>query len=89
MYVYEDLQDLLELIPKKDVLSIIGDWNAKVGSQKTPGVTGKFGLGVENEAGQRLTEFCQENTLIIKNTLFQQHKTLHMDITRWSILKSD
>ena len=67
-------QDLLELIPKTDVLFIIGDWNAKVGSQETPGVTGKFGLGVQNEAGQRLTEFCQENTLIIANTLFQQHK---------------
>ena len=72
---YEDLQDLVELTPKKDVLFIIGDWNAKVGSQKTtPGVTGKFGLGVQNEAGQRLIEFCQENTLIIANTLFQQHK---------------
>ena len=71
---YEDLQDLLELTPKKDVLFIIGDWNAKVGSQETPGGTGKFGLGVQNEAGQRLTEFCQENTLIIANTLFQQHK---------------
>ena len=71
---YEDLQDLLELIPKKDVLFIIGDWNAKVGSQETPGVTGKFGLGVQNEAGQRLTEFCQENALVIANTLFQQHK---------------
>ena len=71
---YEDLQDLLELIPKKDVLVIIGDWNAKVGSQETPGVTGKFGLGVWNEAGQRLIEFCQENALVITNTLFQQHK---------------
>ena len=71
---YEDLQDLLELTPKKDVLFIIGDWNAKVGSQETPGVTGKFGLGVQNEAGQRLTEFCQENALVIANTLFQQHK---------------
>ena len=70
----EDLQDLLELTPKKDVLFIIGDWNAKVGSQETPGVTGKFGLGVWNEAGQRLIEFCQENTLIIANTLFQKHK---------------
>ena len=70
----EDLQDLLELTPKKDVLFIIGDWNAKVGSQETPGVTGKFGLGVQNEAGQRLIEFCQENTLVIANTLFQQHK---------------
>ena len=71
---YEDLQDLLELTPKKDVLFIIGDWNAKLGSQETPGVTGKFGLGVHNKAGQRLIEFCQENTLIIVNTLFQQHK---------------
>ena len=71
---YEDLQDLLELTPPKDVLFIIGDWNAKVGSQDIPGVTGKFGLGVQNEAGQRLTEFCQENTLVIANTLFQQHK---------------
>ncbi|XP_055290374.1 craniofacial development protein 2-like, partial [Moschus berezovskii] len=71
---YEDLQDLLELTPKKDVLFIIGDWNAKVGSQETPGVTGKFGLGARNEAGQRLIEFCQENALVIANTLFQQHK---------------
>ena len=70
----EDLQDLLELAPKKDVLFIIGDWNAKVGSQEIPGVTGKFGLGVQNEAQQRLIEFCQENALIIANTLFQQHK---------------
>ena len=71
---YEDLQDLLELTPKKDVLFVIGDWNAKVGRQEIPGVTGKFGFGVQNEAGQRLTEFCQENTLVIANTLFQQHK---------------
>ena len=70
----EALQDLLELTPKKDVLFIIGDWNAKVGSQETPGITGKFGLGVQNEAGQRLIEFCQENTLVISNTLFQQHR---------------
>ena len=70
----EDLQDLLELTPKKDVLFIIGDWNAKVGSQETPGITGKFGLGVQNEAGQRLIELCQENALVIANTLFQQHK---------------
>ena len=70
----EDIQDLLELTPKKDVLFIIGDWNAKVGSQETPGVTGKFGLGIRNEAGQRLIEFCQENALVIANTLFQQHK---------------
>ena len=71
---YEDLQDLLELTPKKDVLFIIGDWNAEVGSQEIPAVTGNFGLGVQNEAGQRLIEFCQENTLVIANTLFQQHK---------------
>ena len=70
-HFYEDLQDLLELIPIKDVLFIIGDWNAKVGSQETPGVTAKFGLGVWNEAGQRLIEFCQENALVIANTLFQ------------------
>ena len=68
---YEDLQDLLELTPKKDVLFIIGDWNAKVESQETPGITGKFGLGIQNEAGQRLIVFCQENTLVIENTLFQ------------------
>ena len=73
-WFYEDLQNLLELEPKKDVLFIIEDWNAKVGSQEIPGVTGKFGLGVQNEAGQRLIEFCQENTLVIANTLFQQHK---------------
>ena len=71
---YEDLQDFLELTPKKDVLFIIGDWNAKVQSQETPGVTGKFALGVQNEPGQRLIEFCQENALVIANTLFQQHK---------------
>ena len=70
---YEDLQDLLELTPKKDVLFITGDRNAKVGSQETPGVTGKFGLGIQNEAGQSLTEFCQENTLVIANTHIQQH----------------
>ena len=70
-WFYEDLQDLLELTPKKDVLFIIGDWNVKVGSQEIPRVTGKFGLGVKNEAGQMLTEFCQENTLVIENTLFQ------------------
>ena len=85
----EDLQDLLELTPKKDVLFILGDWNAKVGSQGTPRVTGKYGLEVQNEAGQRLIEFCQENTLVIANTLFQQQKTLHVDITRWPTLKSD
>ena len=73
-WFYEDLQDLLELTFKKDVLFFIGDWNAKVGSQETPGITGKFGLGMRNEAGQRLIEFCQENTLVIANTLCQQHK---------------
>ena len=73
-WFYEDLQDLLELTPKKDVLFIIGDWNAKVGSQETPGVTGQFGLEIWNEAGQKLIEFCQENALVIANTLFQQHK---------------
>ena len=71
---YEDLQDLLELTPKKYVLFIIGNWNAKVRSQEIPGVTCKFGLGLRNEAGQRLTEFCQENALVIANTLFQQRK---------------
>ena len=71
---YEEIKDLLELTPKKDVLFIIGDWNAKVESQETPGVTGKFGLGVQNEAVQRLIEFCKENTLVMANTLFQQHK---------------
>ena len=71
---YEDLQDLLELTPKKDVFFTIGDWNAKAESQETPGLTGKFGLRIRNEAGQRLIEFCQENTLVIANTLFQQHK---------------
>ena len=73
-WFYENLQDLLELTAKKDVLFIIGDWNATAGSQETPGVSGKFGLGVWNETGQRLIEFCQENTLVIANTLFQQHK---------------
>ena len=73
-WFYEDLQDLLELTPPKDVLFIIGDWNAKVGIQEIPGVIGKFGLGVQNEAGKRLTEFCQENALVIANTVFQQHK---------------
>ena len=71
---YEDLQDFLELTPKKDILFITGDWNAKVGSEEIPGVTGKFGLGVQNEAGQRLTEFCQKNALVVANTFFQQHK---------------
>ena len=89
-WFYEDLQDLLELTPKKDVLFIIGDWNAKVRSQETPGVTGKFGLGMRNEAGQRLIEFCQENALVTANTLpTTQEKTLHMDITRWSTPKSE
>ena len=78
---YEDLQDLLKLIPKEDVLFIIGDWNAKVGSQEIPGVTGKFGLGGQNEVGQRLTEFCQQNARIIANTLFQQHKRQHYSWT--------
>ena len=73
-WFYEDLQDLLELTPQKDALFILGDWNAKVGSQETPGVRDKFGLGIRNEAGQRLIEFCQENALVIANTLFQQHK---------------
>ena len=88
---YEDIQDLLVLTPKKDVLFIIGDWNAKVGSQERPGATGKFGLGVQNEAGQRLIGFCQENALVITNTLFQQHKRrlYTLDITRWSKPKSD
>ena len=88
----EDPQDLLELTTKKDVLFIIGDWNAKVGSQEAPGVTGKFGFGVQSEAGQRLIKFCQENALVIANTLFQQHKRRLYTWTspeRWSILKSD
>ena len=76
-WFYEDLQDLLELTPKRDVLFIIGDWNAKVGSQETPGVTDKFGLGVANKAGQGLIEFYQENSLVTANTLFQQHKRRH------------
>ena len=90
-WFYEDLQDLLELTPEKDVLVIIGDWNAKVGNQETPGITGTFGLGVQNEAGQRLIEFCQENTLVIAKNLLPttQEKTLYMDITRWSTPKSD
>ena len=87
----EDLQDLLELTPKKYVLFIIGDWNAKVGSQEIPGVTGKFGLGVRNETGQSLIEFCQENALFIANTCFQQHKRrlYTWTFTRWPTLKSD
>ena len=89
-WFYEALQDLLELTPKKDVLFIMGDWSAKVGSQETPGVTGKFGLEIQNEAGQRLIEFCQEIALVIANTIFQQHKRrLHMDITTWSTPISD
>ena len=79
-WFYEDLQDLLGLTPNKVVLFIIGDWNAKVGSQEIPGVTSKFGLGVQNEAGQKLIEFCQENTLVIANTLFQQRKMVHTKI---------
>ena len=88
---YEDLQDLLELIPKKDVLFIIGDWNAKVGSQETPGVTGKFGLGMRNEAGQMLVRVLpRERTGHSKHSLpTTQEKTLHMDINRWSTPKSD
>ena len=86
---YEDLHDLLELAPKKDVLFIIGDWNAKVGSQETPGVTSKLGLGIQNEAGQRLIEFCQENALVIANTLLNNTRE---DYThghhQWSTLKS-
>ena len=82
-WFYEELQDLLELTPQKDFLFILGDWNAKVGSQETPGVPGKFDLGIQNEAGQRLIEFCQENAVVIAKTLFQE-KTLYMDITRWS-----
>ena len=84
----EDLQDLLELTPKKDVLFIIGDWNAKVGNQEIPGITVKFGFGIQNEAGQRLTEFCEENSLVIANTLFQKHKR-RLHITRWWIPKWD
>ena len=87
---YEDLQDLLDLILKKDVLFIIGNWNAKVGSQETPGVTDKFGLEVQNEAGKRLIEFCKECTGHSKHPLLTtQEKSLHMDINRWSIPKSD
>ena len=87
---YEDLQDLLKLTPKKDVLFITGDWNAKVGSQEIPGITGKFGLGVQNEAGQRLTVFPGEHTDHSKHPLpTTQEKTPHIIITRWSIPKSD
>ena len=88
-WFYEDLQDLLELTPKKDVLFIIGDWNAKVVSQETPGVTVKFGLGIRNEAGQRLIEFCQRERHSKHPLPTTQEKTLHMDITRWSIPKSN
>ena len=87
---YEELQELLELTSKKYVLFIIGDWNAKVRSQETPGVAGKFGLGVQNEAGQRLIELCRECIGHSKHPLpTTQERTLHMDITRWSVLKSD
>ena len=90
-WLYDDLQDLLELTPKKDLLFIIEDWKAKVGSQEIPGVIGKLGFGIQNEAGQRLTEFCHENTLVIANTHFKKHKRqlCTPDITRWSIVKSD
>ena len=91
-WFYDDLQDFLELTSPKDVLFITRDWNAKVGSQEIPGVTGKFGLGVQNEAGQRLTEFCLENALVRANTIFQQHKRRLYTWTspdRWSMLKSD
>ena len=81
---YEDLQKLLKWTLQEDVLFIIGDWNAKAWSQETPGATGKFGLGVQNEVRQRLIQLCQENALVIENTLFQQHKRRHVDITRWS-----
>ena len=76
-WFYADVQDLLELTPPKDVLFVIGDWNARVGSQEIPGVIGKFGLGVQNKAGQMLTEFCQQNALVIVNTLFLQYKRRH------------
>ena len=86
--MFEDLQNLLELTPRKGVLFIIGDWNAKVGNQKIPGVTGKFAFGVQNEVQQRLMEFCQENTLVIANALpATQERTPHMAITRWSVSK--
>ena len=89
-WFYEDLQDLLELKPKKDVLFIIGDWNAKVGSQETPEVTGKFGLGIQNEVGQRLIEFCKRTHCHSKHLLpSTQEKTLHMDTTKCSTPKSD
>ena len=89
-WFYEDLQDLLELTPKKNVLFIIGDWNSKVGSQEIPGVTGRFGLGVQDEAGQKLTVLPRKHNVHSKYPLLTtQEKTLHMDITRWSIQKSD
>ena len=89
-WFYEAVQDLSELTPQKDVLFIIGNWNAKVGKQETPGVTGKFGLGIRNEAGQWLIEVCQENALVIANALFQQHKRrLYTWISRWLTPKSD
>ena len=87
-WFYEDLQYLLELTPKKDVLFIIRDWNAKGGSQELPGLTGKFGLGVQNEEEQRVIEFCQENALVIANTLCNNTRE-GLDISRWSTLKSD
>ena len=89
-HFYENLEDFLELTPKKDILFIFGYWNAKVGSQDISGITGKFGFGEQNEKGQRVTGFCQENALVIANTLFQQHETtVHMDICKRSILKSN
>ena len=89
-WFYEDLQDLLELTPKKEVLFIIRNWSAKVGNQEITDVKGKFELGVQNKADQRLTDFCQDSTMVIANTLLTtQEKILHMDITRWSIMKSD
>ena len=89
-WFYEDLQDLLELTPKKEVLFIIRNWSAKVGNQEITDVKGKFELGVQNKADQWLTDFCQDSTMVIANTLLTtQEKILHMDITRWSIMKSD
>ena len=85
----DGITNSMGMIFNNDVLFIIGDWNAKVGRQETPGVTGKFGLGVQNEAGKRVTEFFQENALVIANTLFQHKRRLYMDITRWSTPKSD
>ena len=88
-WFYEDLQDVLELTPQKDLLFIIGDWHAKVGSQETPGVTGKFGLGVQSEAGQRLIEFCQETGHSKHPLPTKREKSLHMDVPRWSTPKSN